>query len=128
MNYKNELISHRRLKAKETLEDAKILLDSGRISSAVNRIYYAVFYEVSALLLSKELSSPKHSGVRALFNLHFVKTRIVKPESGRYYAKMFDFRQKSDYGDYSSFDKNKVIEWYKQAEIFIEELEKLLQL
>lgn len=50
---KEELIRFRQKKAKETLEDATILLNSGRLFSALNRIYYALFYEVSALLSLK---------------------------------------------------------------------------
>jgi len=48
MNHKEDLITYRRLKAKETFEDAQILFNAKRISSAVNRIYYALFYEVTA--------------------------------------------------------------------------------
>ena len=110
MNYKDDLISYRRIRARETLEDAKILLDSERLLSAVNRIYYAAFYEVTALLLKKGLSSAKHSGVRALFNQNFIKTKEVSIKSGKFYTKMFEFRQKSDYGDYVTFEKDKVTE------------------
>jgi len=78
MNYKEELITYRRERAKEALEDARILLSAKRYYSAVNRIYYAMFYEVVSLLLTKELSSSKHSGVRAYFNEHFVKTGKVR--------------------------------------------------
>ena len=125
MNYKDDLISYRRARARETLEDAKILLDSERLLSAVNRIYYAAFYEVTALLLTKGLSSAKHSGVRALFNQNFVKTKEVSIKSGQFYTKMFEFRQKSDYGDYTIFEKDKVTEWITTAEQFFDEIEKL---
>lgn len=37
------------------LDDATILLNAGRLYSAVNRMYYAMFYEVVALLLTKGL-------------------------------------------------------------------------
>jgi len=63
MNQEQELIAYRRSKAKETLQDGKILLEAKRFSSAVNRIYYALFYAVTALLLTKGLSSAKHGGV-----------------------------------------------------------------
>jgi len=39
-----ELIRYRREKSRETLEDAHILFRAGRFFSAVNRIYYALFY------------------------------------------------------------------------------------
>ncbi|MBI4746612.1 MAG: HEPN domain-containing protein [Deltaproteobacteria bacterium] len=105
MNYKEELIAYRRERAKEALEDARILLTAQRYYSAVNRIYYAMFYEVVSLLLTKELSSSKHSGVRAYFNEHFVKTGKVSVDAGRFFSKMFDFRQKSDYGDFVEFEE-----------------------
>jgi hypothetical protein len=47
---KRELIDYRRNRAKETLRDAKILFDSGSLFSSVNRIYYAMFYQVTALV------------------------------------------------------------------------------
>ncbi len=41
---------------------------------------------------------------------------------------MFEFRQKSDYGDYVSFEEDRVKEWYKSAESFIAELENYFKL
>ncbi len=48
-----ELLNYRIRRSKETLKDAEILLRQERLFSAVNRIYYAVFYIVTALLLAK---------------------------------------------------------------------------
>ena len=87
-----DLIRYRREKSKETLEDAYILFRAGRLFSALNRIYYALFYEVMALLLTKDLSSARQTGVRALFNEHFVRTGKVSVESGRFFSRMYDFR------------------------------------
>jgi len=86
-----ELIRYRREKSRETLEDAHILFRAGRLFSALNRLYYALFYEVMALLLTKDLSSARHTGVRALFNEHFVKTGKVKVEAGGFFSRMYDF-------------------------------------
>lgn len=125
MSYSDDLIVYRREKAARTFQDAELLFDAGSYNSAVNRIYYSMFYEVTALLLKKEMSSTKHSGIRALFNEHFVKSSIVSTESGRFYGSMFDFRQKSDYGDFATFEKERVQEWLERAERFITELENL---
>jgi uncharacterized protein (UPF0332 family) len=123
----NELIDYRRNRAKETLNDAEQLFNSGSLFSAVNRIYYAVFYEVTALLLTKGLSSPKHSGIKSLFNKEFVKIGKVSIESGRLFARMFDFRQKSDYEDFVTFEKNEVREWLEGAKLFVKELEEFIE-
>ena len=122
-----DLIRYRREKSKETLEDAYILFRAGRLFSALNRIYYALFYEVMALLLTKDLSSARHTGVRALFNEHFVRTGKVSVESGRFFSRMYDFRQKGDYADFVQFEEAKIKEWLVLAESFIEELEQVIE-
>ncbi len=49
---KKELILNRMTRAQDTLSDAKILFENNRLFSTVNRIYYAMFYAVSGLLLT----------------------------------------------------------------------------
>jgi len=51
------LILYRLSRAHEALEEAKILLKEGYANTFVNRIYYACFYAVSALLLTKVLNA-----------------------------------------------------------------------
>lgn len=127
MEYDAELVNYRLEKAKDTLRDAEILLEASRLDSAVNRIYYALFYAVIALLYTKGMSSAKHSGIRSLFNEQFVKTGKVDAELGRFYSRMFEFRQKSDYADYVEFEKEKVKEWFEKAKQFIKEIERVIE-
>ena len=119
-------IRYRREKSRETLEDAYILFRAGRLFSALNRIYYALFYEVMALLLTKDLSSARHTGIRALFNEHFVRTGKVSVESGRFFSRMYDFRQKGDYADFVQFEEAKIKEWLVLAESFINEVDQVI--
>ncbi|KFD41466.1 hypothetical protein DK28_0208745 [Peptococcaceae bacterium SCADC1_2_3] len=123
----NELISYRRKRAKEALEDAERLVNAGSLFSAVNRIYYSMFYEVTALLLIKNLSASRHSGIRSLFNKKYVKTGKVRIEMGKFFARMFEFRQKGDYGDFVEFEEKKVKEWLDTEKVFIEELEMVIK-
>lgn len=122
-----DLIRYRQDKSRETLEDAHILFRAGRLFSALNRIYYSLFYEVMALLLTKDLSSARHTGIRALFNEHFVKTGMVTVEQGRFFSRIYDFRQKGDYADYVQFEEAKIKEWLAQAESFIDEVEQVIE-
>ena len=73
----SDLIQYRCERAREALEEAVVLADSGHWNACVNRLYYACFYAVSALLNKHNLSSSKHSGVRSFFNHHFVKTGTI---------------------------------------------------
>ena len=77
------------------------------------------------MLITKGLSSAKHSDVRAIFNRDFVNTGLIKKEQGMFYSNMFDRRQKGDYQDFVKFEKSDVEEWIKQSEKFIVEVEQL---
>ncbi|MBD3308314.1 hypothetical protein GF339_17905 [candidate division KSB3 bacterium] len=49
----------------------------------MNRIYYAMFYAVSALALLQGFSTSSHAQLRGYFNREFVKTGIISIELGR---------------------------------------------
>ena len=49
--YRNEIVDYWLNKARDSLCSARDELKAGRSSFAVNRIYYACFYAVSAYLL-----------------------------------------------------------------------------
>jgi len=58
-------------RAYETLQEAQLLAQTRHPSGAANRVYYACFYAVTALLMTKDITSSKHGGVIALFNRHY---------------------------------------------------------
>ena len=85
------------------LEDAHILANAGRWNACVNRLYYACFYVISALLVRRGLSSSKHAGVRSLFNKQYVKTGKIPKDLARIYNDLFERRQEGDYIDFVRF-------------------------
>lgn len=120
------LIKYRLERARESLEDARHLFGGGSLYATVNRIYYSMFYSVNALLLTKNLSSAKHSGVRALFNKEFVRTGEVDKDTGRFYSEIFEKRQKGDYKDFVEFKREEVAIWLKRAEEFVNSIEEAI--
>lgn len=121
-----DLISNRLRRAQETLEDAALLLQNRRQHSAVNRLYYALFYGVLALLQTKGLSSSKHQGVRALLNREFVKTGLLSREFGQFYRELFEDWQEGDYVDYVEFTEEETRERLKRCTTHLEELKALV--
>ena len=121
------LVMYRLERARESLEEAGILLEREYGNNIVNRLYFACFYAVSALLLTRGLSSAKHSGIRSLFHQNFVKPGKVDPELGQLYDRLFDNRQKGDYADLVRFDPNEVRDWYDEAREFVETIENVVR-
>ncbi len=87
----------------ETLEAAEILIENEKWNSAINRLYYAAYYAISALLVQQEIVTKTHSGVKTQFFLHYIKSGKIKLELGKVFSDLFDSRQKGDYGDFFDF-------------------------
>lgn len=110
----------------ESLDEARILAQTSHWNICVNRLYYSCFYAVSALLHKYGFSSSKHSGVRSLFNNHFVRTKFVSKVFAAIYNDLFDRRQESDYGIFFTFEKNDVSPWFNDTEKFITEISRFI--
>jgi uncharacterized protein (UPF0332 family) len=109
------------------MEDARILANAGRWNACVNRLYYACFYVVSSLLVRHGLSSSKHTGVRSLFNKHYVKTGKIPKDLARIYNDLFERRQEGDYIDFVRFQESQVLPWISEAEQLIEHITSLVE-
>ena len=125
--WSSDLVMHRITRAKETMEDARILANAGRWNACVNRLYYACFYVVSALLLYNGLSSSKHTGVRSLFNRQYVKTGKIPKELARTYNDLFERRQEGDYIDFVIFRKSQVLPLISKAEQLIMHISDMIE-
>ena len=84
-------------RANSALEQAKDNLNLGYYDVATSRAYYVMFYAASALLVSKDISRSKHSGVQAAFGQYFVKPGLIEPEHNRMLVNAFNVRLDSDY-------------------------------
>ncbi|MCD4820034.1 MAG: HEPN domain-containing protein [Candidatus Cloacimonetes bacterium] len=123
---KDILISYRLKRANEVLQEAEQIAKMGHWNSCVNRLYYSCFYAVNALLLQRNYSSSKHTGIRSIFNKEFVHKGIIKKDFGKLYNILFDYRQQSDYEDLFEIQKEKVTPWIFQTKEFINQIEKLI--
>lgn len=123
---KEDLIKYRIARAKDTLEDAQLLADNGKWNSAINRLYYAAYYAVIALLLNVDLKPTTHNGVKSNFSEYFVKTEKIDKEFGLIFSQLFTWRQKGDYDDLFDFQEEKVLPYFEPVKKLILEVERLI--
>jgi len=90
---RNEIVKYRIERAKETFNEVQLLIKNEFWNGAVNRLYYACFYAVTALLTQNKIDSETHAGARQMFGLHFIKSGIIEPEIGKFYSSIFNSRQ-----------------------------------
>lgn len=122
----NILIRYRIDRAKETINEARDAIKNNHPFNAANRIYYAIFYIVSALAIKDGFSTSKHSQLLGWFNKNFVKSKIISVDIANIYFNAFRKRQKGDYEDLSNISLDEVKEDFDKMIIFISEIESLI--
>ncbi|MEN6502858.1 MAG: HEPN domain-containing protein [Tenuifilaceae bacterium] len=121
------LIKYRMERAWDTLDDAKILISSKKWNSSINRLYYASYYAVMALLLKHGLKPATHNGAKTNFTEHFIKSEKIDKKFGKLYAQLFTWRQKGDYDDLFDFEENQVVQYVEPVKEFLSLIETLLK-
>ncbi len=71
---KQDLIRYRLTRATDTFTDAEILAEKERWNSTINRLYYAAYYAVMALLMEADIKPTTHNGAKSKFSEFFIKT------------------------------------------------------
>lgn len=125
--HKDDYIKYRLEKADETMDAAKLLIENQKWNSAINRLYYACFYAVTALLVTHGLKSKSHSGVKTAFFMNYIKNGKIDHQFGQLYTDLFDWRQKGDYGDFFDFDKDLVLPLLPKCTKLIDNIKTLIK-
>jgi uncharacterized protein (UPF0332 family) len=120
------LVVYRMERAREALRAAALLLQAGDLNAYVNRLYYACFYAVSALLVTRGISTSKHAHLRSLLHRDFVKTGLIPTELGRHFDRLFSSRQEGDYADFVVFQADEVRPWLDQTTAFVNAIDSLI--
>lgn len=119
--HKAILIENLLEKSKIALEDAKLALDNERLDNAHNRIYYALFYIVSALGYKFDFITSKHSQLLGWFNKEIIHNKkLFDQELFKIYKKAYENRMKSDYEFTYKASKENVLDLFNKAGSFIE--------
>lgn len=121
------LSRYRQERAHETLDEIPFLREQGYYNTAINRLYYACYYAVVALLTKHHIPTNTHAGVKTMLGLHFVSKGLITKESGRAFSTLFNSRQQSDYDEFVYSTREEVDELYLKAQRFIEEVDALLK-
>ena len=124
---KKDLIFYRVSRSQEAYDEATLLADNNHWNACANRLYYACFYIVNALLLRFDLSFSSHNGVKISFHQHFVKTGKISKEAGKTYSRIFNLRQEGDYADFKRYNEWDIKPFIAEVEHFLEEVKQQLQ-
>ncbi len=109
-------------KGKSFLEQAEKIVELGYWDMVANRLYYAVFHAVSALLIKNWHKVGTHKGVVLLFGQHYIKTGIFSINEGRLYSQLQTMREKADYVCTFQTSQEEIVPMLEPARKMIEKI------
>lgn len=107
-------------KVDKTLGQMDIQFKNGVWEMVANRLYYALFHAVSALLIADHHEVGTHRGAVGKFSLFYVKAGIFSVAEGKIYSHLQKLREDGDYN--CSIDVSQ-----EDVEIYIEPTRKLIE-
>ena len=108
-------------KSNEALDVAQESLNNNRLTTALNRTYYAIFYTISALAYQHDFVTSKHTKLMGWFNKKFIhEDKIFDKKLITIYSDAFELRQENDYKHTDTPNPEEVAKLLIQAKDFIE--------
>lgn len=107
-------------KARDSLNAAKILLDSGYTSDATSRAYYSSFYVAEAFLEGEGKSFASHSAVISTFGRDLANAGKVPVEFHRMLLESERLRHKADYSRHGNVSSEQAQEQITRAKQFVQ--------
>jgi uncharacterized protein (UPF0332 family) len=120
------LVNYRIEQAISTIELTQFLIEADKLTVAVNRIYYGIFYSVTAIASKHQFETSKHSQLIGWFNKEFIATGLIEKKYGKILRNAYQNRTKGDYDAFVSFQKEEVLTMLDEMIDFINMIKTLL--
>lgn len=96
-------------RAEKITEQFEVLHEQQYWDTLVNRLYYAAFHAVSALLIHHGMRVHTHRGALIAFNKEFVRTGVFTPAEGRLFSQLEGLRERGDYNCFVDATEEEVV-------------------
>jgi uncharacterized protein (UPF0332 family) len=123
---RKSLIDYRMKQAYDTIELAKFLAKNQKFNIAVNRVYYEMYYALTALALKHRFETSKHGQLIGWFNQEFVAKGKTDSSYGKMLRNAFQSRTKGDYDAFVEFSSIEIEIMLVEMEKLISEVQKLI--
>ena len=119
---RKDIVAYRIERAFTALEQARMNIQMNCLEVTANRLYYAAYYAVSALLIANKIPTHSHEGSVTQFGLHFVQTGKVEREDGKLLSHLLTMRIKGDYSDRFGLNSEDILPYVMPTEAFIKKI------
>ncbi len=120
---KMDLVQLRLKQAHEAIDDVEFLIQNERLTLAINRIYYGMFYSLLALAILFDFKTSKHAQLIGWFNKEFIKNQKIELRFSKIIQSAFHARSDGDYGVLTEFSKEETLIRLDEMKDFIDKID-----
>lgn len=124
-NERAELIKYNIEKVDNLIDEIDFHIINDKLHTAVNRIYYCIFYMLTALALKNKFTTSKHMQLISWFNKKYVHEKIMDSRYGKIIRNIFEQRSRADYDVLAEFTKEQVTSLFNEMKETIAAIKKL---
>jgi cytosine deaminase len=121
-----QVVERRLKRAHETVEEAHLMVEHGHWNTAVNRLYYAVFYAAHAYLAAHGHVAKTHKGTRLAFGSLVHAQGKIPDGVLKIYHELITERDNADYGFFTDMEEEQVIPLFEPVRALISAIERAL--
>ena len=96
-------------RAEKITEQFPTLQEQKYWDTLVNRMYFAAFHAVSALMIHNAIRIHTHRGALIAFNKDFVRTGVFSVEEGHLFSQLEGMRERGDYNCFIDATEEEVV-------------------
>lgn len=123
---KKEAINKECNRACESLKAAKILFEEKLFRDCLSRAYFAVLHATKAALISEDIETETHAGIRRMFSLHLVKSGKIEKDFARILVAEKEDREIGDYSIKIKVKEERARKRVEEAEKFLKRIEEYI--
>ena len=113
-------------KVDKTLAQLDVQIREQLWDMAANRLYYALFHAVSAMLIHDHHEVGTHRGAVNKFSLFYVKAGIFTAAEGKLYSQLQQLREDGDYNCSIDVDQSDIEEKVEPARALIDKIKQYI--
>ena len=102
------------------------LKEKGFWDTLANRLYYALFHAVSAMLICDGREVGSHKGAAIRFHQYYVRQGLFSEDEGSFYSQMETLREKSDYNCFFNVSEHEICSRIEPTRQFIEKIKQYI--
>ena len=114
-------------KAERTFDDVLFCAKEGKWEAAANRLYYALFHAMSALLINDGHQVKSHRGILSMFGEHYVRTGVFSQKDGSLLSELVIMRDNADYNCFFEANEEKMAPYIVPTNMLIMKIKQYIE-